>query len=604
MSEQPRILNNRYQLERKLGQGGMATVYLGRDLRLNRPVAIKVLHGQYATDEQFLRRFKHEADAAAQLGHPNIVRVYDIGAEGDFHYIVMEYVQGTDLKEIISLQAPLPVPRTLAIVRQVAEALQAAHDSGLVHRDVKPQNVLIDANDYARLSDFGIAKSKQSSALTDPGTTFGTADYLAPEQAQGLGATPLSDVYALGVLTYEMLTGRLPFSGDSPLAVALQHIQAAPPALRSYNPSIPPQLEAIVLQAMSKDPAQRPQSARAFAELLRLYRERGNQATMAVPTPNAGRLPVEQEPVEVRQQRQQPAPQARSRQNYAPPLAAQQPVPMNPTSAKRQSSGCGLWVVATLLLVGIGGLVYVLMFTNVMDSISQAFGGGKQATQVVPTGEPTPAPEMVEVPNLVGKTESEVLELLKSLELGEQRKAPRNDLAPAATVIEQDIAVGTKVAKGTVIPFTLSLGPAQVEIVDVTRQQFESASDTLIRDGFKVSRKDAPNQTIPAGFVLSQNPPAGLKLAQGSNIELVVSIGDMVVFPDLIGIKRADAEAILAARSDLRLDIVDEQGPDLIPNFDSLEPNTVVSATANGQPVENGNFIPRNSVIVIGVRRP
>ncbi|XSG76204.1 Stk1 family PASTA domain-containing Ser/Thr kinase [Herpetosiphon llansteffanensis] len=603
MSEQPRILNNRYQLERKLGQGGMATVYLGRDLRLNRPVAIKVLHGQYASDEQFLRRFKHEADAAAQLGHPNIVRVYDIGAEGDFHYIVMEYVEGTDLKEIIELQAPLPVPRTLAIVRQIAEALQAAHDSGLVHRDVKPQNVLIDSNDYARLSDFGIAKSKQSSALTDPGTTFGTADYLAPEQAQGLGATPLSDVYALGVLTYEMLTGRLPFSGDSPLAVALQHIQAAPPALRNYNPSIPPQLEAIVLQAMSKDPAQRPQSARAFAELLRLYRERGNQATMAVPSANAGRLPAAQEPAEARPPRQQPAPQARPRQNYAPPLAAQQPVPMNQSNAKRQSSGCGLWVVAILLLVGIGGLTYVLMFTNVMDSISQAFGG-KQATQVVPTGEPTPAPEMVEVPPLVGKSESEVLALLKELELGEQRKAPRNDLAPAATVIEQDIAPGTKVAKGTVIPFTLSLGPAQVEIDDVTRQQFEVASDTLTRAGFKVIRKDAPNQTIPAGFVLSQNPPAGLKLAQGSEIELVVSIGDMVTFPDIIGRQRADAEAILAGRSDLRLDIIDEQGPDLIPNFDSVEPNTVVSATANGQPVENGNFIPRNSVIVIGVRRP
>lgn len=602
MSEQPRILNNRYQLERKLGQGGMATVYLGRDLRLNRPVAIKVLHGQYASDEQFLRRFKHEADAAAQLGHPNIVRVYDIGAEGDLHYIVMEYVQGTDLKEIISLQAPLPVPRTLAIVRQVAEALQAAHDSGLVHRDVKPQNVLIDANDYARLSDFGIAKSKQSSALTDPGTTFGTADYLAPEQAQGLGATPLSDVYALGVLTYEMLTGRLPFSGDSPLAVALQHIQAAPPPLRSYNPSIPPQLEAIVLQAMSKDPAQRPQSARAFAELLRLYRERGNQATMAVPSSNAGRLPQIQEPAEVHPPRQQPAPQARPRQNYAPPLAAQQPVPMNQPQA-RQSSGCGLWVIATFLLVGIGGLIYVLMFTDVMQSISQAFGGS-QATQVTPTGEPTPAPEMVEVPDLVGRTESEALDLLKSLELGEQRKEPRNDLAPAATVIGQDVAAGTKVAKGTVIPFTLSLGPAQVEIPDVTRQQFDAASDALIRAGFKVRRTDTPDQTIPTGFVLRQNPPAGLKLAQGSEIELVVSVGDLVIFPDLIGRQRAEAEAILATRSDLRLDIVDEQGPDLIPNFDSIAANTVVSATANGQPVDNGALIPRGSVIVLGVRRP
>jgi beta-lactam-binding protein with PASTA domain len=238
-----------------------------------------------------------------------------------------------------------------------------------------------------------------------------------------------------------------------------------------------------------------------------------------------------------------------------------------------------------------------------MQSISQAFGGN-QATQVTPTGEPTPAPEMVEVPDLVGRTESEALDLLKSLELGEQRKEPRNDLAPAATVIGQDVAAGTKVAKGTVIPFTLSLGPAQVEIPDVTRQQFDAASDALIRAGFKVRRTDTPDQTIPAGFVLRQNPPAGLKLAQGSEIELVVSVGDLVMFPDLIGRQRAEAEAILATRSDLRLDIVDEQGPDLIPNFDSIAANTVVSATANGQPIDNGALIPRGSVIVLGVRRP
>ncbi|HEY1015564.1 MAG TPA: protein kinase, partial [Herpetosiphonaceae bacterium] len=276
---QPRVLNNRFQLDRKLGQGGMATVYLGRDLRLGRPVAVKILHGQYAGDDQFLRRFKHEADAAAQLGHPNIVRVYDVGSDGDLHYIVMEYINGADLKEIISREAPLAIPRTLKLVQQIAEALEAAHRSGLVHRDIKPQNVLVDGEDQVHLSDFGIAKSDRSSAYTDPGTTFGTADYLAPEQAQGLGATPRSDIYALGVVTYEMLTGRLPFAGDTPLAVAMQHVQSPPPPPRQFNPAIPPQLEAIVLQAMAKDPNQRPASARAFAELLRTYRERGNQQT-------------------------------------------------------------------------------------------------------------------------------------------------------------------------------------------------------------------------------------------------------------------------------------------------------------------------------------
>lgn len=609
---QPRILNGRYQLERKLGQGGMATVYLGRDLRLNRAVAIKVLHGQYASDEQFLRRFKHEADAAAQLGHPNIVRVYDVGADDDLHYIVMEYVQGMDLKEIITFQAPVPIPRTIKIVQQIAEALQSAHDNGLVHRDIKPQNVLMDGEDRVHLTDFGIAKSKLSSAMTDPGTTFGTADYLAPEQAQGLGATPLSDVYALGVVTYEMLTGRLPFTGDTPLAVALQHIQATPPALRQLNPNIPPQLETIVMQAMAKDPAQRPQSAREYAELLRTYRERGNQPTTVVPnvpkaTPYTDQTianpSVVRPQTPVQQPRvQQPRPDPRS---VAPPLAPQMPMQQATVAPAKKSSGCGFFVVGLMLLAGIAGLLYVFLFTDASKTLANLFGGGAQPTAIVPTDVPPPtdAP-MVQVPDLVGKSETDALQLLASLGLQERRLPPRNDPAPPGTVIEQKVAPNTMLPQGSVVEFVLSLGALQVDVPDITRQQVDSAIQTLEADGFKVERADKPDRTVPAGFVLSQNPPGNLKLAQGSTVQIVVSAGDVVEFPSVIGMLRADAENVLTGRDDVSLEFVDEQGADRLPNWDTIPANQVVSATANGQPVQNGQLIPRGSRIVLGVRKP
>jgi serine/threonine-protein kinase len=207
-------------------------------------------------------------------------------------------------------------------------------------------------------------------------------------------------------------------------------------------------------------------------------------------------------------------------------------------------------------------------------------------------------------PELVGLSEQQALDTLAGLGFGEFRKPPQNNPAPPATVIEQDIAANTLVARGSVISFTLSLGPLQIDVPDVTRQQVDAASATLQAAGFEVQRTDVANTTIPAGFVISQNPPTGVKLGQGSTIEIVVSRGDVVQFPDVIGRQRSEAEPMIRNNPDMTLDIVDEQGPDRLANFDSFAPNQVVSATANGQPVENGGFIPRGSVIILGVRRP
>src|SRR5690349_9655630 len=276
---QQKILNNRYELEQKIGEGGMARVYRGRDLRLNRRIAVKVLHSHYASDPGFLQRFHHEAQAAANLRHPNIVDVYDVGLDGDIHYIVMEYVEGSDLKALLARSGALPVEQAVAIAEAVANGLSAAHRVGLVHRDIKPQNIIVGPGGQVKITDFGIAKSALSTAMTETGVTFGTADYISPEQARGQPANPRSDIYSLGVTLFEMLAGRLPFVGDSAISVAMQHVSEEPPPPRMFNPRIPPQLELLVLRTLSKDPDERPATAQEFARLLGGWRNLGEQET-------------------------------------------------------------------------------------------------------------------------------------------------------------------------------------------------------------------------------------------------------------------------------------------------------------------------------------
>jgi eukaryotic-like serine/threonine-protein kinase len=284
---QQKILNNRYELERKIGEGGMARVYIGRDMRLNRPVAIKIPHQQHTLDADFLNRFFHEAQAAAILQHPNIVDVYDVGQDGDIHYIVMEYVEGIDLKRLINREAPLPINQALHIGAQVARGLQAAHQAGMVHRDVKPQNIIVAPDNNVVITDFGIAKSARSTALTETGVVFGTADYISPEQAQGRTATASSDIYSVGVTLYEMLTGKLPFTGDTALAIAMKHVSDQPVPPRQINRAIPPQLEAIVLRCLASPATTERNRTGSHTDQLRsgLSASNGRQRRSADPTP-------------------------------------------------------------------------------------------------------------------------------------------------------------------------------------------------------------------------------------------------------------------------------------------------------------------------------
>src|SRR5262245_6650264 len=459
---QQKILNNRYELEQKIGEGGMARVYRGRDLRLNRRIAVKVLHSHYASDPGFLQRFHHEAQAAANLRHSNIVDVYDVGLDGDTHYIVMEYVDGSDLKTLLARGGPLPIDQAVAIAEAVASGLSAAHRVGLVHRDIKPQNIIVGPGGQVKITDFGIAKSALSTAMTETGVTFGTADYISPEQALGQAATPRSDIYSLGVTLYEMLTGRLPFSGESSIAVAMQHVGEEPPPLRMLNPRIPPALEALTLRAMSKDPDDRPATAQEFARLLAGWRDVGEQATVVRPVP-----PRPAPPRNSADGAAYPRPMPRAVPVSSTTSRINLPPPRPPISAQPPPEGRGLgfggFLLGLLLLSGVLGLVYLGVTGFFSDLFSFSTGVAAVPTAIVePSAQPTAAPTgvpMVPVPDLADKTSQEAFLALQAVNLTPREEQPRfSDTISQGLVIDQFPLAGTPITQTSVVTYAVSLG--------------------------------------------------------------------------------------------------------------------------------------------------
>ncbi len=599
MQQMQNVLDGRYELEQKIGEGGMASVYRGRDLRLNRRVAVKVLHSRYANDPDFHSRFRHEAMAAAILTHPNVIGVYDAGQDGAVHYIVMEYVEGSDLKALIRQQAPLPIDQAAAIAEAIAWGLDSAHRVGLIHRDIKPQNIIVTPDGQVRISDFGIAKSHFSTALTETGVTFGTVDYISPEQAQGKSAVPASDIYSLGVTLYEMLTGQLPFSGDNAVAVAMQHVSATPTSPRVYNPQIPPHLEQLVLRTMAKDPEQRWASAQELAQQLQSFRTQSRQETVVNPA-LARRTP---DPAAQR------APANQANGNTAGRAPVPPPRPAAGRAPTQQSSGCGVFLVGMLLLAGVLGLVF-LFSTGVFNDIFDGFGGigvvppngNASGSPTPPEASPTPVP-LVAAPNLINRTDREAQLLLSQAQLTPVTTTANSSIVPAGHVIEQLIPPGTQVAQGQPFTYTLSLGPNEFPLPDFSQRRLIRAQEDAARLGLTIEVVEEPSRVVSEGFIIRQfpNPPA--RVGPGDTLRLYVSVGDKVRFPDVIGLSRSEAEALIAQADGLTLSYVDEQGPDRLPNFESYFPGQVVSASFdNGEGIVNGQFVPRSSRIVLGVR--
>jgi eukaryotic-like serine/threonine-protein kinase len=432
------VLDDRYDVVRPLGSGGMGEVFLARDRVLGRDVALKVLRKQFAGDEEFAERFKREAMSAASLSHPNIVQVYDRGEteEGD-SYIAMEYVPGGTLKERISGDGPLESADAAALGAQVAEALGAAHDRGMVHRDIKPQNVLLTASGGAKVADFGIARAGSSATISRTGSVMGTAGYMSPEQALGKPATPKSDLYSLGVVLYEALTGELPYTADNPIAVSMKHVNEPLRPPIELNPRIPGGMNALVTKLMAKDPEDRYADADELAD--DLWRVERGLAPVAAGVGTMQRPPAQRTVV---------APSTRTNEMPRP-----RPAPA-PRRRRRGLPWVLIAVVAILFTLGVLGGLQAVLGPDAMKGWFDVFQGDQRSP-----GQPAGA-EKVKVPEVAGLTQNVAVNRLEvaGLEVGQVSSFPSNRVAEGR-VIEPGIAAGTPVEPGTGVNLTISSGP-------------------------------------------------------------------------------------------------------------------------------------------------
>jgi len=489
------VFGRRYRITERIGSGGMADVYKAVDETLGRTVAVKVLHQRYADDPDFVQRFRHEASAAANLSHPAIVNIYDYGVEAGTYYIVMELVRGTDLKQIVKQQGPLDPIKVAEYGAQVCAALSVAHGYGIIHRDVKPQNIVLMPDGGIKVMDFGIARAVDSDS-TQTGSVLGTAQYVSPEQAQGQKLGPESDLYSLGVVLYELSTGRLPFEGETPVSVALRHVNDIAPTPRSVNPHIPPALEAVILKAMQKDPTRRYRSAEEMRQdLLRVASGRGVAAT-----PGVGDTTV-MEPV-----RRSGGPAEISR-------------------VETGRSGVSPWVwvavVGAAILFGLG-VAWAL----------GAFSGG------------------IPVPNASGLTVTAAKQLITGagLTIGSEI-ASASASVPKDKVIGTDPPAGTAAAKGQRIDIIVSSGPPVVVVPDTVGMSPADAKSALTGLGLQVgSEITTSSPTVPKGQVIGTDPTAGTSVASGQTIALLISSGpELVTVPVTVG--SAESSAVLALQA-------------------------------------------------------
>lgn len=545
-----RILNGRYRIDGVVGDGGMAVVYRGWDTVLNRVVAIKVLREQYAINDQFLARFRREAQAAAGLAHPNIVNVYDVGRDGDTWYIVQELIDGTDLASMIHRRGQFTVADATEVIAQVAEALDYAHSRGIIHRDVKPHNILIDVRGTAKVVDFGIAKGINDVRMTDAGTALGTAGYISPEQATGSPLTAASDLYSTGVVLYEMLTGRLPFVGDTAVSVAMQHVRNAPPPPSRFNAKIPRHTEAVIMRALEKLPERRYASGEEMVAALRGNPVPGPVQPVPVATAVGGVTRVLPEGT-----RALPAEPPRSRAAVAPPgrngTRRADAMPVAPLPRRTAGPGIGTWILGVVLLGGLLALVYLgYKLANASNAPTVPAGatptvavGAARGTATSQTprasasagvtpsapASPTQDPNAIVVPNLSGLTQQGAVEQLKAnnipLGLGKELPARTSDSVPRGQIIDQDPKPGNLVKRDSQINIAYSLGPAIVDLsgLNAKGKTYEEVSNQLTVLGLKPDRKDELSQDVDAGRVTRLDPAD--KIVHDGTVAVYVSLG-------------------------------------------------------------------------------
>jgi eukaryotic-like serine/threonine-protein kinase len=559
------LVDSRYLILRRLGSGGMADVYCAEDTHLGREVALKVLHRRFAQDEEFVERFRREASAAAGLQHPNVVGVFDRGRHDGTYYIAMEYLTGRTLKDIVAAEAPLDQTRVVDLGAQILEAAGFAHRHGVIHRDFKPHNVIVDAAGHAKVTDFGIARAG-ASEMTETGSIMGTAQYLSPEQAQGHAVTATSDLYSIGVMLYEMLVGRLPFEGDSAVAVALKHLAEPPVPISQLRPDVHPALEAVVMAALAKDPAQRWQSAEDFSAGLTAAGEQ-IAAGPAVGQDTAAFAPIPMP---------QPVP--------ADPAAAGEPRPEEERGRRWPLFTIGLLTLALaafLVFLAVTGLtaketrevprVTGKQLIEAREILERA-GFEVEETRVqseapldrVLDQDPDPAeeaeegstvvvevsggPGTVRVPSLAGLRPRQVVTRLENRGLTAELEQRSSDTVESGLAIRSVPGAGEVVERGEQIKVFVSSGPELVAVPNVTGLSRETAEDRLSDAGLVPGQITEQESTEAEDEVLAQDPAAGEEVERNTTVNLTVSTGiELVDVPNVIGLGAGDAAAQLSA---------------------------------------------------------
>ncbi len=541
MVEPETIIDGRYRVISRLGSGGMADVYLAEDQLLGRQVAVKVLHHHFAEDQEFVERFRREASSAAGLSHPNIVGIFDRGEWNGTYYIAMEYVAGRSLKSIVREQGPLDPAAAIDIVVQILRATWFAHKRGVIHRDLKPHNVLLDEEGRARVTDFGIARAGASD-MTLTGSIMGTAQYLSPEQAQGQAVSVASDLYSVGVILYELLTGVVPFEGETAVAIAFKQVSAEPRPPSELNPALPPALDGVVLCALAKDPAQRYADAEQFIAVLQRQRAALPSASAVLATAPAGAAGAP----------------AGTGALLLPPAGPSDEASAPPGADAARRKRAVLWGLVAALVVALVALVLLL---------------GSPAARVT-------------VPDVTGQTEGVALVRLKRAGLNPIALRISSATVSVGVVLGQTPARGSVVAKGTRVSVLVSGGPGSAALGNFEGQTPAQAAAGLRAAGFKPTIRTQPSASTPEGRVISTNPPPGTELQVGSPVTVLVSSGPAQVHvPDLTGQSQTGAEAALSTNG-LVLGTVSQQVST------SQTPGTVLSQSPQaGSSVRTGTAV-------------
>ena len=531
------VVDGRYRIINRLGSGGMAEVWCAEDTQLDRKVALKILQPRFAQDREFVERFRREASAAAGLQHPNVVSVFDRGEFDGTYYIAMEYVEGASLRDLVN--RGMSVEAAVGVTRQILAAARFAHSHGVIRRDLKPGNVLVDRHGRASVTDFGIAKAGVSE-ITQTGSVMGTAQYLSPEQAQGLEVTAASDLYSIGVILYEGLTGRVPFEADSAVAVALKQVSEVPRPPSELNPAVPRALDAVVLKALAKDPANRFASVDEFAAALDAAEK--NPSVAPFETAVFGAPPVP--PPESAEAREAPA---------GPP-------PEGPPEQPRRDQRRPRWrwaIVAVLVAALVGVAVWALT-----------------------------RPGQVVVPSVIGQTEGAAVQALEEEGFEVEVAETQGDGDPGR-VSEQDPRAGEEAAEASSVTITVVIGPGVAKIPSVEGLPERQAVRKLDKAGFRVKSVARFSDEVAAGRAIGTDPSEGTELAREQTVTLRVSKGpDLVEVPSVLGVDQAIAESRL-------------RRADLVPNVETEE-----SAAAEGTVITQdpgSGTVPRGSEVTIVV---